>query len=72
MDWASPPVAPPGPAGGLSVDSLRTMSSTAGEQAPAAPVLSLRSPRLARTHMGSTELADILDSTTSYRRARMT
>ncbi|KAG7224427.1 hypothetical protein INR49_015091 [Caranx melampygus] len=44
------------------------MSTKAEEGAPAAPLLSLRRPRLARTHMGNTDVADILDRSTSCRR----
>ena len=66
--WASPPVALPVPAGGLSVESVRTMSTTAGEEAPTAPLLSRSRPRLARTHMGNTDVADMLDSSSSCRR----
>lgn len=44
------------------------MSNTAGEEAPTAPLLIRKKPRLARTHMGNTDVADMLDSSTSCRR----
>lgn len=70
--WASPPVELLVPACDLSVETVRTTSNTAEEETPANPVRSLKRPRLARTHMGSTDEADILDCSTSCRRACVT
>lgn len=62
MAWARP-------TGGFSVESVRAMSTTAGQEEPAAPLRSLQRPLLARTHMGNT---DILDCSTSCRRTCVT
>lgn len=61
--WASPPVALPSPDGDLSMDNDRIRSTMAEEEAPLSPFLSLRRPRLARTHMGNIDVADILNRT---------
>lgn len=40
----------------------RTKPSAAGEMGPADPLLSFRRPRVARTHMGRTDVTDMLDN----------
>ncbi len=56
--WASPPVAL---LLEVSAERARVTSSAVGAVEPLAPCLSLRRPRLARTHMGYTDTADILN-----------
>lgn len=60
---ASPPVTLLlAPTGGCSVETVRTMSVTDGQDEPAAaPFLSLKRPRDARIHMGNTDVADMLE-----------
>lgn len=66
--WASPPVALL-PA--VSADSVLTTSSTPGAVVPLTACLSLKRPRLARTHMEYTDTADILNVMQLIHRARV-
>lgn len=60
--WASPPVALPVSCWGMSVEAPRTKTKVAGERRPVDPLLSLKRPRVARTHMGKTNVTDMLDN----------
>lgn len=44
------------------MDAPRTKPTAAGEMGPVDPLLSLKRPRVARTHMGKTDVTDMLDN----------
>lgn len=44
------------------MDAPRTRPRAAGEMGPVDPLLSLKRPRVARTHMGKTDVTDMLDN----------
>lgn len=44
------------------MDAPRTKPRAAGEMGPVDPLLSFKKPRVARTHMGKTDVTDMLDN----------
>lgn len=44
------------------MDAPRPKPRAAGEMGPVDPLLSFKRPRVARTHMGKTDVTDMLDN----------